>query len=247
VDGTRTLTPGAPAIIVGPTSISMANPSEIVISAPGAEPTTINIPQPNAAAPTAGVIITLPGGELVTATAIPGPSGSSVLVSGTLISVGGTPVTLPNGVVLSAAPSGTGIVVIDPSRGATSTLAFSSVSGIGGLVATPYPTPGAVVTIGGETYTVIDQGGSVIIPELGVTLTHGGPASTVNGTVISDAGTGVVVGTTTAPFSTVSVSNEPTGEPGGVEFPGSGAKMRVSGAWGWVHFMLGLGMVMALG
>ncbi|KAF2466677.1 uncharacterized protein BDR25DRAFT_359199 [Lindgomyces ingoldianus] len=218
VGGTKTLAPGAPGMTVGGgTTISMADPGHIIVSGPGgAAPSTINIPQPNSAQPTSGVIITLPNGERVTATAIPGASGSgtSLIVSGTLLSPGGPAITLPNGIVISEAPSGTGVIVIDPTSGATSTLAFSSIpitgaNGVTLIPPTPHPTPGAVVTIGGKPYTVVNEGGSMVIPELGITLYPGGPASTVNGTVISDAGTGVVVGTTTAPFSTVTVSDDP--------------------------------------
>lgn len=251
VGGTQTLAPGGPGVIIGGTSMSMIDPGHIVISTPGAAaPSTMAIPLPNAATPTAGVVITLPNGELVTATAVPGSGGSSVMVSGTMFSVGGAPITLPNGVILSEAPSGTGIVVIDPATGATSTIPFSSVSGLGGPVTTPHATPGAVVTIGGHEYTVINQGGSMIIPELGITLTHGGPASTVNGTVISDAGTGIVVGTTTEGFSTVTVSDDPPTE------DATGAAMRVKafgGAWwkewwalGWLGLMIGLGGIVVL-
>ncbi|KAF2000455.1 hypothetical protein P154DRAFT_620262 [Amniculicola lignicola CBS 123094] len=207
VGPSKTLSPGGPAITVSGTSISMADPGHIIISAPGAPaPSTINVPTPNAPRPTAGVVFTAPNGQPITATAIAGPSGSSIVVDGTLISAGGPPVTLPNGVVVSEAPSGTGLVIIDPSSGVTSTLAFSSVPGIGQSAApTPHPTPGAVATIGGRTVTVIDAGSSLIIPELGITLTQGGPASTISGTVVSDAGTGIQIGTSTVPFSTITV------------------------------------------
>lgn len=211
--GTTALTPGGPGITVGAgTSISMLDPGHIIISTPGAPaPSTINVPQPignGAPVPTAGVVITMPNGDKVTATAIlgEGQSGSqtatSILVSGTLFSEGGPAITLPNGVILSEAASGTGIVIIDPSSGVTSTIPFSSIPGIYNSKATPAPT--AVITIGDRTYTAITHSGSVIIPELSLTLTDGGPALTVNGTTISDAGerTGIVVGSSTAGFIT---------------------------------------------
>jgi hypothetical protein len=190
------------------------------------------------------VIITLPNGETVTATDIPGPG---VIVSGTLFSAGGPPITLPNGVILSEAPSGTGIVVIDPATGATSTINYSSVSGLGGPVTTPHPTEGAIITIGGKPYTVIDEGGSMVIPELGITLTYGGPASTINGTVISDAGTGVVVGFTTTDYSTITVSDPTsTSDPNGSEFTAAAARLRgvFGGEWwisGWIAMMMCIG------
>ncbi|OAL46031.1 hypothetical protein IQ07DRAFT_647672 [Pyrenochaeta sp. DS3sAY3a] len=208
--GTTVLTPGAPGITVGPgTSVSLQDPGHIIISPPGAPaPSTINVPRPigsGAPVPTAGVIITLPNGDRVTATAIlgegPGGTGTatSILVSGTLFSEGGPPITLPGGIVLSEAPAGTGIVVVDPSSGATSTLPFSDVPGIYTPDTTPAPT--ALVTIGGTVYTAVSRGGSVVIPELGITVTSGGAPVTVSGTVVSDAGGGtVVVGTTTEGF-----------------------------------------------
>ncbi|PSN62852.1 hypothetical protein BS50DRAFT_577740 [Corynespora cassiicola Philippines] len=218
--GTTTLTPGGPAFAPGPgTSVSVLDPGHLVISTPGAAaPSTINLPVPvasGAPAPSQGAVITLPGGELVTATAVLGDgTATSLLVDGTMFSAGGPPITLDNGVVLSQAPGGTAVVVVDPASGVTATVAVSDVPGIAdasataaavGAGATPVPTPGAVVTIGGEVYTVIDQGGSLVIPELGVTLSEGGTAVTIDGTVVSDAGTGVVVGSTTQQFSVVTV------------------------------------------
>ncbi|KAF2800838.1 hypothetical protein K505DRAFT_370009 [Melanomma pulvis-pyrius CBS 109.77] len=244
--GTTTLAPGSPGITVGAgTSISMVDPGHIIVSAPGAPaPSTINVPQPVAAVPTQGVVVTLPNGELITATAISGPSGSSIIVSGTLLTEGGPAVTLPNGVVLSEAPGATGIVVVDPISGATSTIPFS---GITNLLPTPRPTPGAVITIGGKTYTVVSTSGSIVIPGLGVTLTQGGPATTINGTVVSDAGTGVVVGTTTNPFSTLTVTDQPgTVQSGPAEFTGAAARIRArevlgEGWWCWFGgWMLGV-------
>ncbi|CAO2656298.1 Nn.00g051010.m01.CDS01 [Neocucurbitaria sp. VM-36] len=225
----------------------MRDPSHIIISAPGAPaPSTINVPQPignGAPTPTAGVVITMPNGERVTATAIigEGQSGSqaatSIVVSGTMFSEGGPPITLPNGVVLSEAPSGTGIVVIDPSSGVTSTIAFSSVPGIYTPNTTPAPT--AVITIGDRTYTAITRSGSVVIPELGLTLTDGGPAVTVNGTTVSDAGegTGVVVGTSTAEFVT------PSGSGGVNSALPTGAGGRIGEYQWWTHWWVQLAFV----
>ncbi|KAF2737953.1 hypothetical protein EJ04DRAFT_550220 [Polyplosphaeria fusca] len=205
----------------------------------------------NAPQPTSGVVLTLPNGDVVTATAIPGPHGSSIIVSGTTFSVGGAPITLPNGVVLSEAPSGTGIVVIDPATGATSTIPFSSVSGlITDVVPTPHPTPGAVVTIGGRVYTVVEENGTMMIPELGVTLSRGGPATTINGTVISEAGTGVVVGTTTTvPFSTVEVTpsgGDATGAATGAAARGLSGEMLFGKEW-WMGFWVFGAMVLGGG
>lgn len=247
--GTVPLTPGGPGITIGAgTSISMRDPGHIIISTPGAAaPSTINVPQPignGAPVPTAGAVITLRNGDRVTATALlgEGQSGSrtatSILVSGTLFSEGGAPVTLSNGIILSEAPSGTGIVVIDPSTGVTSTITFSSIPGIYNPATTPAPT--AVIIIGGQTYTAFTQSGSIIIPGLSLTLTEGGPVRTVNGTLISDAGegTGIVVGTSTAGFDT------PTRSGGTRDALPTGAAARILGdQWGKSWWMQVMGLV----
>ncbi|KAJ4365676.1 hypothetical protein N0V83_008296 [Neocucurbitaria cava] len=258
--GTTLLTPGAPGITVGAgTSISMRDPSHIIISAPGAPaPSTINVPQPiggkgGAPTPTAGVVITMPDGSRVTATAVIGEghagsqAATSIVVSGTMLSEGGPPITLANGVVLSEAPSGTGVVVINPASGVTSTIAFSSMPGIYNPLSTTPAAPSAVITVGGHTYTAITRSGSVVIPELGITLMDGGPAVTLDGTTVSDAGqgTGVVVGTSTAGFVT------PTGGGGGHHGGGeeegaapTGAGVRMLGSqWWMVHWWFGLGFL----
>ncbi|KAF2278434.1 uncharacterized protein EI97DRAFT_456834 [Westerdykella ornata] len=207
--GDLLLAPGVPGVVVGGgTSISMLNPSEILVSAPGQGASTLHIPPvlPAGATPTQGVVVTMPGGEQVTATAVWGPQGSSLVVDGTMVVPGGAAVTLGNGVVVSQAPGQQGgLVVVDPESGATSTLAISFVAGLGQAQTTGSAVLGAVVTIGGKTYTALDQGRSVVIPELGITLTEGGSASVVAGTVLSDGGTGIVVAGTTQTFSSVSL------------------------------------------
>jgi hypothetical protein len=261
VSGTL-LTEGGPPITLPNGVVLSEAPSGtgIVVIAPTSEGgTTKTIPFSSVASlappvPTQGVVLTLPDGSTVTATAILGPSGTSFVVSGTTFSEGGPAITLPNGVVLSEATSGTGLVVVNPFSGATSTIPFSSVPGIAnpGPKSTPKPTDGAVVTVGGKTYTVISASGSIVIPGLGVTLTEGGAATTINGTVVSDAGTGVVVGSTTQPFSTVTVTDgSETTQTG--DFTGSAT--RVQGLWGerswvwmggWMMGMLVLGGAVVL-
>ena len=128
VGASKTLTAGGQPVVVDGTTMSLIDPSHLVVSTPGQAPVTMTLPAANAAIPAAGAIIKLPNGETVTATDVP---GLGFMVSGTFLGAGGAPATLPNGIVLSEAPSGTGIVVIDPSTGATSTFPYSFVPGTG--------------------------------------------------------------------------------------------------------------------
>ena len=178
VVGGHTLSVGGPGTVIDGTTLSVLDPSQIVVGGPGGT-STIAIPTP---APTSGVVITAPNGQVFTAT----NSGGSVVVGGVTLYPGGPAATLPNGLVVSDATSG---LVI----GGSSTLLFSSLA--------PAPTSGAVITLGGQVYTVTNSGGSVIIGSL--TLSPGGPAYTISGVVVSDATTGLVVGSTTVPFSTL--------------------------------------------
>jgi hypothetical protein len=242
VIGSNTLTPNAPALTIGGgTTISMQDPSHIIIATPGAAaPSTINVPQPigqGVPTPSAGVVLTMLNGEHITATAIIGEghngekTATTIIVSGTMFSAGGPPITLANGVVLSEAPSGSGVVVIDPKNSATSTIAFSSIPGIYHPGTTPAPT--AIVTIGGHAYTATSQGGSVVIPELGITISQGGPAITVNGTAISNAGgtTGVVVGSSTATFPSVAATPTASGGRGGTVATGVAVRSLKNELW----------------
>ncbi|KAH7085452.1 hypothetical protein BKA63DRAFT_485390 [Paraphoma chrysanthemicola] len=253
--GTTILTPGSPALTLGPnrdTTVSLQDPTHLVINTPGAAaPSTINLPQPGAPTPSSGAIITLPNGERVTATAILGDGANggkatSVLVSGTLFSVGSTPLTLSNGLVLSQAPSGSGVVVINTSSGVTSTLAFSSIPDINTPAPNISPAPTALVTIGGRVYTATSRDGSVVIPDLGVTLSEGGDGVTVNGTVVVGARTGVAVGSTTVGFETptpgagVSGSARGSGRGNGnVAVATGGAGKMTPGVW-WVGMAVGV-------
>tara|TARA_R110002003_G_scaffold115_2_gene9945 strand:- start:30653 stop:31762 length:1110 start_codon:yes stop_codon:yes gene_type:complete len=254
--GTTALTPGSPALTLGPnrdTTISLLDPTHLIINTPGAAaPSTINLPQPAAPTPSAGAIITLPNGDHITATAVLGEghngqqTATSVLISGTLFSAGSAPITLANGLVLSQAPSGAGVVVINTVSGTTSTIPFSHIPGINAPGTTPAPT--ALVTIGGRVYVATSRDGSVVVPELGITLSAGGVGVTVNGTVVSGAGrTGVVVGSSTVGFTSPRSSPSGSGSGTGVgNGNGNGATAtgraaRMGGRW-WV----GIGMLGAL-
>lgn len=248
----RPVAPNGPPVTISPgTVITMPDAGHIVITQPGGgAPSTINVPAPiggpgGAPTPTAGAVLTMPDGSRVTATAVLGeghngqPSATSVMVSGTLFSVGGAPITLNNGMVLSEAPNGSGVVLVNPANDVTSTLAFSSISGV---YQPPMitPPPVALVTVGGKVYTATSSGGSVVVSELGLTLTQG-QVTTVDGTVVSNAGgsTGVVVGSSTARFPTAT-----GGSGSGTNFTGAAVRMR-GDVW-WIVIVGMLGLVAAL-
>lgn len=199
VVGGHTLSVGGTGTVIDGTTLSVLDPSQIVVGGPGGT-STIAIPTP---APTSGVVITAPNGQVLTAT----NSGGSVVVSGVTLYPGGPAATLPNGLVVSDATSG---LVI----GGSSTLLFSSLA--------PVPTSGAVITLGGQVYTATNSGGSVIIGSL--TLSPGGPAYTISGVVVSDATTGLVVGSTTVPFSTLPGATAT----GPLQYQGSAAEKGVT-------------------
>lgn len=146
------------------------------------------------ATPTSGAVITA-GSQVITA-----QPGSALVLGLTTLSVGGAAATLSNGEIVSLASNG---VVVDGT-----TQAYSAVAG-GGPSGTDAHSSGAVLTIGFQAYTAEASAGTVVFA--GQTLTPG-QAATINGQVVSDAGSGLVVGSTTLPFSAL-----PTGSGGSSE------------------------------
>ncbi|KAH8724598.1 hypothetical protein GQ44DRAFT_772938 [Phaeosphaeriaceae sp. PMI808] len=242
----------------------MQDPTHLIISTPGAAaPLTLTIPQPNPPPPSPIAIITLPDGSVVTATA--GTPGAATL-SGTPFSANGPPLTLANGIVLSAAPNGVGVVMFNPSNGVASTIAFSAApaaaaaaadTAVRNVVALQRTfAPEVLVTIGGRVYTATSAGGSVVIPELGVTVSAGGRGVVVDGTVVSDGGkgVGVVVGGVTAEnesgSGSASVSRTGSGSrsengvvTGGAVKPTSGGIRVEVGVGLWMGVLVGIGGV----
>ncbi|KAF2493548.1 hypothetical protein BU16DRAFT_591981 [Lophium mytilinum] len=217
--GDTTLSVNGPGAVTSGTSNTLLDPSHILLSSP----TGISALSLPGATPS-GAVFTAPKNAVLTATYL----GSSVVVAGITLSVGGPALTLPGGLVVSDAPSG--LVV------AGSTIGFSALP-------EPSSVEGAVVTLGGQVYTVMElAGGSVVVA--GTTLWVGGPAATVGGMVVSEAGTGLVVGGVTVPFETVGGPSKT----GAAQFTGRagrrGAKMwgiGVSSGVDWCGFV---GMVM---
>jgi hypothetical protein len=93
-------------------------------------------------------------------------------------------------------------------------------------------------------YVATSRDGSVVVPELGITLSAGGVGVTVNGTVVSDAGrSGVVVGSSTVGFTSPrpSGSGSGRGNGNGNGATATGRAARMGGGW-WV----GIGMLGAM-
>ncbi|KAK4993385.1 hypothetical protein LTR66_006020 [Elasticomyces elasticus] len=157
------------------------------------------------------------GSRVLTASEVAGRTGV-VVVDGSTISIGGPAATI-NGQTISEGSAG--LVV------GTRTVPISAVSAT---------QTGAVFTIGSRTYTAFEIAGSpntVVVD--GNTLSIGGPATTIDGQVISEGLNGLVVGgSTTVPFSTVKVTPSVTsanGIPsatGSSQAPAGAGSLRIS-------------------
>lgn len=122
-----------------------------------------------------------------------GADASTAIVSGTILAVGGPPVTI-NGQVLSAVPSG--VIVLSqvqttapPTVGQPSTMAFGITTDPSGNVVTQ-----AVITAAnGQPVTVSEGVDPNTIVVNGITLSVGGPPATINGQVVSAVAHGFAI------------------------------------------------------
>jgi hypothetical protein len=89
-------------------------------------------------------------------------------------------------------------------------------------------------------FAATDLGGSVVVA--GTTLSPGGPAVTISGTVISDARTGLVVGTATVPLSPF-VPGASGSTTGGDPAQYTGGGRRNSLGWVLVRFVGVMGVM----
>jgi len=181
-----TVSQGAQITISGHTF--SAGPS--VVAVDGA--TTVTVTQ--VAQATGAVLIT----DGNTYTVLEG-SNNGLIVAGSTLSEG-SQVTI-SGHTFSAGPSG---VVVD----ATDTVQFSQLPSDIAVA----PASGAVVTVGANTYTVaaLSGGSAGAVTFASHTLSVGGPAITVDGTLVSDGSSGLVLGSRTVPLSRLSTGS-PTG------------------------------------
>ncbi|KAI9660335.1 MAG: hypothetical protein M1821_009685, partial [Bathelium mastoideum] len=146
-------------------------------------------------------------------TPVPSSNGR-VVVGGQAVSPGGGAATLPDGQVVSAAPSG---VVVGSPGSPGSTIVFSNIGSEPGAGAGTAASIGAVFTTGGQIFTADSSGSAVVVDSQ--TLKVDGVAKTLpDGQVISAVSAGLVVGTgagaTTAAFSSIlsAESAEPSSE-----------------------------------
>lgn len=133
-------------------------------------------------------------------------SGSAVSIGGTTLSPGSGAITT-DGEVVSV---GSGGVVVSPVNSGIASYVASGLGGLSGGSATTYAFgggvtatetySGAVITVGGQTYTET-EGGVLVIGS--TTLSAGGSAVTISGTVVSVGASGVIVGSKTASYSAV--------------------------------------------
>ncbi|KAK4499335.1 hypothetical protein PRZ48_009848 [Zasmidium cellare] len=178
IDGTATLAPGQ-ATVINQTPVAVGSSGQVVVGS-----STVNLVAPSQTGSVgSGAVLTL-GGSTVTASSL---SGGGVVLQGQTMAAGKTAVV--DGQTVSVGPSG--IVV----NGATQ--AFSPL----GSAATP--ASAAIITAGGQTMAAQASAGTVILD--GTMLTPG-QVATINGAVVSDASSGLVVDGTTALFTSNSGS-----------------------------------------
>ncbi|TKA83318.1 hypothetical protein B0A55_00636 [Friedmanniomyces simplex] len=182
IDG-ATLSRGQAATIDG--ALVSVGPSGVVVG--GTQ--TIPFESLQTLGPASQAIITL-NGHIYTATEL--GNGDAVIDGITMTS--GSTATI-NGVLIS--DGGARGLVIDRSQ----TVPFSAAAS-----ATASPGSEAVLTLGGSIYTASGRAGDSLVVVDGITLSRGGPAATIDGTVISDGPSGLVVGGT----QTVALTNSPT-------------------------------------
>lgn len=172
-DGTATLTPGQTTVI-NQTPVFVGSSGEVVVGS-----STVKLAAPGQAGNAGnGVVVNL-GGSSVTASSL---SAGGVVIQGQTIAPGRTAVV--DGQTVSVGSSG---IVID---GATQ--AFSS------LGTAAIPASAAIVTAGGRTLAAQASAGTIVLD--GTTLVPG-QVATINGAVVSDASSGLVVDGSTVLFT----------------------------------------------
>ena len=179
VVGSQTLSNGGPAATVNGQTISVESGGIIV---DGSTYTISALPSPTiSGAVISGAVVTL-GGSTFTASAT---VSNELVIGSQTISKGGPAVTV-NGQIVSV---GSGDIVVGSRTIAISTLSQGSAAG----------PPQAVFTIGSNVYTETAGFNLVIGSE---TLSIGGPAATVSGEVVSLAPNGVILSPVSSSLST---------------------------------------------
>ncbi|KAI9684960.1 MAG: hypothetical protein M1822_005609 [Bathelium mastoideum] len=198
--GSVTLTPGDPAQTISGETISAA-PSGIVVDGT-TQPFSTPPPVLDGITAASEASFTI-AGHSYTALEVAGHSGEVFIpgaTSGSFItlSVGGPAATI-SGQVISAAPSG---VVVG-----TSTITYASATPVSAPVEVEAP-----FTLGGSSFTAFEVYGhsrEVVVPSASITLSVGGPATTLAGETISAASNGLVIDGSTDTFATVMAATLP--------------------------------------
>ncbi|KAI9708376.1 MAG: hypothetical protein M1820_004080 [Bogoriella megaspora] len=207
--GSQTLSLGGPAATISGATFSVG-PSGVVVQQSGSVSSAAFSDIAQASGIPSGAVISIGTMPL---TAI--DSAGTVVLGSKTLSVGGQDVTLL-GETISVAPDG---IVIGTS-GVSSTHAFSSIANAASSGAAAAATEvEASFTVDGHVYTAYEVAGqtgvAVVLGPGGtpITLTEGGPASTISGEVISLGFDGVEIrsGTVTsdAPWKTVTATSLP--------------------------------------
>jgi hypothetical protein len=191
---TMTVTPGQPLVVAGSTlspnaAITVDGHTYSSGSAGLVVDGTSVVPLPGSETQASATVVTI-GSQVFTASAADPDHPSALMIDGTTLTPGG-PIATIGGVAVSAGSAG--LVV-------------------GGTQTVPLPNPEsasagassqAVFTLGGSPITVfLPSGTSNAIVVDGTTLSPGGPAATMSGTIVSAGSAGLVVGgTQTIPLS----------------------------------------------
>ncbi|KAK5740816.1 hypothetical protein LTR17_004406 [Elasticomyces elasticus] len=134
--------------------------------------------------PTPQAVVTLDG-QTFTATEL---GDGDAIIQGTALTPGS--VTTIDGVLVGVGPSGLAI-------GGSQTVSFSAVASVAESLGSQ-----AIVTLGGHTFTASGLEGESLVIVNSTTLIEGGAALTIDGTIVSDGLSGLVVGgTQTIPLS----------------------------------------------
>jgi hypothetical protein len=194
VVGDTTLTRGGSVATIGGTILS-AGAAELVLDGTQTIPLSHTEPAPTTTA--SQVVLTL--GSRTIAAFLPLGTGNAIIIDGTTLTPGGSPVTIGSAIV-SAGNAG---LEVD----GTKTIPLANTR------STLIPTASqAVLTLGSRTITAfspLGTGNEIILD--GTTLSPGGSAATIDGTEASAGTAGIVVGgTRTVSFTTAGDSPQTT-------------------------------------
>ena len=225
VSSDTTVHVGDPAVLVAGTSASLDSSGVLVL---GSSTTTLAGLSPSSIYTVGGETFTANPTKFAVAGATLSAGGPGILINSTSISlnpsgsliIGSSTIRLPNptpaaitadGQVYTIEPSGmiaiNGITLSSGGPGTTIDETPMSVGSGGLIIGTsiiPLQTPPArVVTTDGQVFTIEPSG---LIAVGGITLSNGGPGTTISGTPMSVGSDGFVIGTNTIPLTSSTAS-----------------------------------------